>query len=337
MTHRKAKILVTGASGFLGRAVVGHALVGGANVRALVRSRSKSGSLLPNACEVVEGDVLDKASMSQAMQGMDVVIHLAFAMHGDEAEQMKFANTGIQALVDAMQSAGVKRLVLASSFSVYAGRAVASGVLDEASPIEKECLNQRDGYTRAKIEQERQVQAACKNAGIELVILRPGVIWGAGRTQPFCIGQKLGPMFAVIGKGRSVGFTYVENCAQAFVAATTCICNEMLMVCNITDDEDTTVSDFLNETQKFNGVRHRLSLPFGLGLCAAKMAWAIGSTVPPIGKRLPRLLRPAAYQARFPGAKTPNQHAKQSLDWEPRLSFKESWEHAANAAGSTDV
>jgi len=266
--------------------------------------------------------------LQHAMKGVDTVIHLAFEMSGDDADQMRLAVDATRAVVEAMELAGVSRLVLASSFSVYAGDAVASGVLDESAPFAHEELHQRDGYTHAKIAQEQTATDACQAAGVALLVLRPGVIWGRGRTKPFCLGQNFGPLFVVVGKNRPIGLTYVENSADAFVAAAACRMNEKLVTCNITDTLDMTVADFITAARKHQGSGLGLPVPYGLGLLAAKIAWGMSYVVPPLRKRLPGILRPAAFRARFPAAKTPSHHAKQVLGWSPRLDFEASWKHA---------
>ena len=93
-------ILVTGASGFIGRALVGRLVAGGQPVRALVRSDAGA-KLVPAGAEVVRGDVADVESLRRAAAGVDLVFHLAGSYRGSTDELRAAHVTGTANLVGA--------------------------------------------------------------------------------------------------------------------------------------------------------------------------------------------------------------------------------------------
>ena len=105
-------ILVTGASGFVGRNVVQALLAAGQDVRALVRDPKKGASL---GCELAEGDLTDEASLRRAVDSVDAVIHLVAVRQGKEEKFQRVMVQGGRDLLDAAREAGVRRFVLSSA------------------------------------------------------------------------------------------------------------------------------------------------------------------------------------------------------------------------------
>ena len=194
------RVLITGANGFLGRHVVAEFLRRGHAVRALVRPAARLDELdWPEQVEVVRADLRVAQDLAAAFEGVDVLVHLAAAVTGGEDAQFAATVVGTERLLDAMARSQTRRLVLASSFSVYDWSAI-RGTLTEESPLESGAdLYERDGYAIAKVWQERVVRRAAAAHGWQLTVLRPGFIWGRGNAYLACLGQRLGRVHLVFG------------------------------------------------------------------------------------------------------------------------------------------
>ena len=127
------RVLVTGATGFLGRHVVDALLSRGHQVRALYRS--DVAPALPDGIELARVDLRVAEALPEALADIDVVIHAAAVLRGPRPVQYEGTVVATQNLLTAMTEADVTRLVLVSSFAVYLSRPVRSGrVVDENSP-----------------------------------------------------------------------------------------------------------------------------------------------------------------------------------------------------------
>ncbi|SHJ02964.1 NAD-dependent epimerase/dehydratase family protein [Wenxinia saemankumensis] len=183
------RLLVTGATGYVGAAVVREALARGHAVRVLSRDGRSGGRV-----RVVTGDLLDADTLARAVDGIDAVIHCASPLVADDRQMTRITVTGTARLFRAAAAAGVGRLVLAGSMGVYAGRPEAR--IDETSPVEPR-PEARDVYTRAKIAQEAVARE--HRGGTGLWVLRLGAVWGAGRLAHGHVAR-LGPV-RVTGPG----------------------------------------------------------------------------------------------------------------------------------------
>jgi len=221
------KRLVTGAGGFLGRALVEKLLVRpDADLRCLVRSESQGDRLRalalahPSArLEVVTGNLLSHDDGARAVDGVDVVYHLAASLKGSPADI--FLNTVVASnrLLDTL--AGTPRtVVMVSSLGVYGTAALRrNAVVNETTVLEPH-PERRDVYSHAKWRQEKLFRERCARDGHRLVVLRPGVIYGPGGSPMSArVGLNLFGVFLHLGGGNLIPLTYVENCADAIVTA----------------------------------------------------------------------------------------------------------------------
>jgi dihydroflavonol-4-reductase len=212
------KLLVTGATGFLGGTLVPMLVQAGHEVRVLAR-----GAGAPAGCEVVKGDVRDAEAVSRALQGREGVYHLAGLVSRDPADARKMYELhvdGTRKLLDAAARAGVQRVVLASSsgtIGVSRTRRVATE--DDDYPIE---AVGRWPYYLSKIYEEK-VALEHARRGLPVVVLNPSLLLGPGdarmsSTQDvfrFLMGR-----IPVMPRG-GISFVDVRDAAQAFVAALT--------------------------------------------------------------------------------------------------------------------
>jgi len=161
-------ILVTGATGFIGRHLVAALAADGHKVRALVRSGSKG---LPEGIDVARGDLGDPASLRRAAQGVDLVFHLAGTYRGTASELHAAHVTGTAALVNALEPG--TRLVYVSSTSVYGWDQ--AWPADHATPPAP-----ASAYGRAKLAGEQL--ALGRTDGGTSVVARPTITYGPGDT-----------------------------------------------------------------------------------------------------------------------------------------------------------
>lgn len=167
------RVLVTGATGFLGRNLCPYLVEQGYAVRALVRPSSEWGFLAAQGVEIAFGDVQDPDSIQAALAGCEAVVHAAgyFRFWGPRERYWDVNVVGTRNVVQAAERAGVKRFVHISTVAVV-GRPLPGTVIDETYPCRPV-----DEYQRTKLEGERIVQeAACR--GLPAIILRPGAFYG---------------------------------------------------------------------------------------------------------------------------------------------------------------
>src|SRR5262245_30025683 len=182
------KVLVTGATGFLGPRLVRQMLEAGMTVRCFVRPTSdltslrREGALFPqDRLEFFEGNLGRLDACSAAMDGCQVIYHVAAALRGAPAVLFLNNVVGTRVLLEAARKAQVGRFVLVSSLAVYGTRGRCKGdVIDERCPLDPE-PHRRDGYTYSKVAQEKVVWEAREQHGLPVAVIRPGVIYGPGR------------------------------------------------------------------------------------------------------------------------------------------------------------
>lgn len=169
-------ILVTGGAGHLGNVLVRALLDRGEKVRVLVLPGEDVSSLEGLDCEKVEGNVLDPDKLRLAMEGVDLVYHMAglVGITLDQNDLMYKVNVeGTRNVIDACRAMGVRRMVYTSSIHAL-GRPMEGTIIDETIAFDQE--NPSGAYDRTKAIASALVQEAAKN-GLETVIVLPtGVI-----------------------------------------------------------------------------------------------------------------------------------------------------------------
>ncbi|MCU1451790.1 MAG: putative UDP-glucose 4-epimerase (NAD-dependent epimerase/dehydratase) [Acidimicrobiales bacterium] len=310
------RVLVTGAGGLLGRPVVAELVRRGHEVRAVVRRTPVDDTV---TVEQVHAD-LRRPLNADVLLGIDGVIHLAGGASSDEAEQFASTVTGTENLLAAMVTSGVRRIVLASSFTVYDWRA-ASDVLTEDSPLSTD-LEARGSYTTAKAWQERITRRAAEEDGLEVTVLRPGIIWGPDNAYPPGITTGRGRVHVVFGLRSLLPLTYVENCADAFV-----FCLErpgtVGQTFNVVDGPGVAAWQYVGEYLRRTGQGGiRLPVPYRAGLLAARAAAAVNRLAFDGRGRLPSLLHEARFVARHKPLTFSSERLR-AVGWVPPIGLAE--------------
>lgn len=177
----RTPVLVTGGSGFVGRAVLRRLVASGRPVRALARSDAAAAAVAAAGADPARGDILDPASLAAAMRKADVVYHVA-GVNGfclpDPGELDRGNVLGTANVVRAAAAAGVHRIVYTSSAATI-GEA-AGVVATEDTPHRGRFLSR---YEASKHRAERMAREAAAGAGVELVCVNPASVQGPGRTR----------------------------------------------------------------------------------------------------------------------------------------------------------
>jgi nucleoside-diphosphate-sugar epimerase len=206
------RVAILGASGFIGsRTVELLHLANLAEVRPVVRSFARLALPSRFALDCRVADACDQAALRQAFRGCDVVVHAAAG--GREVILGSLAPT-----YRAAQEAGVRRLVYLSTAAVH-GQAPAPGT-DEDSPLS---TRQPVPYNNAKVRAERRLRQLRRRSTVEVVTLRPGIVFG---PRSFWVSNFANALLAgracLIRRGQGIcNSIYIDNLVQAIYLAMT--------------------------------------------------------------------------------------------------------------------
>ena len=333
------KLLVTGATGFLGRYVVTEAIRRGHEVRAVARPSAEVGQLdwyARDRVELVRADLRSLRGLADVVRGVDWVLHLAAAKQGDLYAQYAGTVVATENLLAAMTETGVHRIVAISSFSVYNyARMHPFALLDEQSPVESDAFD-RDEYAQTKLVQERVIREHAAPEGLDLVVLRPGVIWGRDNLLNAWIGIPAGKrLWLRTGAWATVPLVYVENCAEAIVLAaeTKAAIGQTL---NVVDDELPSQRRFAQLI--FNQMHDRpLVIPISYGLLRliSGAVWQVNKRFLGGRAKIPGLFIPSRLQARAKPLRYSNRQLKQILGWKPRYTLAEGLKRIVSGQSDT--
>jgi nucleoside-diphosphate-sugar epimerase len=245
------RVLITGGTGFVGRATVRRLLDQGFAVRVLTRG---AWPFEPHPrLEKTHGSMTNVDSLREATRECDAVVHLA-ARKNDEADSEDVNVDGTRMLCDAAKRAGVERVVYVSTQSA--------------------ALKKRGLYGETKLRGERMV----KESALPFVILRPSLVYGAADAGVFATIEKLCrlPFVPVFGNGKAVFRpVHVDDVADAIVAAVETP-GALGTTLDIGGPDGITFDDLILRIQKMNGVaRPILHLPVWTGLLGAAILRAL--------------------------------------------------------------
>jgi nucleoside-diphosphate-sugar epimerase len=272
------RVLLTGVSGFIGAALVNVAHEKGFIIRGAVRSTSES---IPSFVEqVAVGNILPNTNWQMGLDGSDIVIHLAARVHvmqdmaGNPLSEFRLINT--EATLNLARQAaesGVKRFIYLSSIKVN-GELTSLGTPFTPDDI----FVPTDHYALSKYEAEQGLLSLAKETNMDVVIIRPPLVYGPKVKANFLSMMKwlynsIPLPFGAIQNKRSL--VALDNLIDLII---TCIehpsaANEVFLV---SDDEDLSTSELLTRVSNAEGKRawllpvNQKVLEFCLGLIGKK-------------------------------------------------------------------
>jgi nucleoside-diphosphate-sugar epimerase len=268
----RRRVLVTGATGFVGGHVVARLLADGAHVTALVRDRAKAGALAKRGARLVVGELADRGAVEQACEGQQVVVHCAArALDAGPLEAFLRDNVeGTRVVAEAALGAGCTRLVHLSTISVY-GLTPPPVVREDAS-LPQQARAYPYGESKRLAE---DVVRAVGARGLDHVILRVGSVYGPGSVQwtlrPAKLARsKLG--LVLVDGGRGVhNALFIDDLVDAIVL---CLDHPAASrgVFNVTDGQPVTYAEFFGHYVRMVRGGGTFSLPLGAAL---PLAWLV--------------------------------------------------------------
>jgi nucleoside-diphosphate-sugar epimerase len=323
------KVLVTGAGGFLGAHVVERLLAHGClEIRCFLRDPGKTAKLEAHRAsypdsqlEMCYGNLKSKKDCARATADVSLVIHLAAGLKGAAAELFADSVVCSRNLLEAIEARSEPplnktRIVLVSSFGVYGVVPLGRGArVTESTPIE-EHPELRDPYSHSKLRQEQLFWQHQQESGFELVVLRPGVIYGpGGGAFSNRVGLQVGPIFFHLGGRNLLPLSYVVNCAEAIVVAAMHP-EASGQWYNVHDDELPTAARYLRDYKKHVKRLRSIRLPYFATRLLARMLEAYHRRS--LGQ-LPAILTRYKVAAQWGGNKFGNQRLH-SLGWKQLVS-----------------
>ena len=312
------KVLVTGATGFLGKYVVEELVEHGYQVRAFGRNRAIGQSLVNASVTFIQGDLTNQEDLTKACQEMDMVVHAgALSTVWGPWEDFYQTNVlGTKYILETCREAKIERLVYVSSPSIYAAPRDQLGIKESDAPQE----NRLNNYIRSKLASEKLFE---DYPDVSSVILRPRGLFGIGDTsilpRVLNLSQKIG--IPLIGDGRQLmDMTCVENVALAIRLAleTPQAAGE---VYNITNGEPRAFRNLIEETLR------GLGYPIRYRKIPAPLVCAISSSLEFIYKSLklkgePALTRYTYYLLRYSQTLDISK-AERDLGYRPKITISE--------------
>lgn len=308
-----ATVLVTGAAGFLGGAIVARLRADGMRVRAFVRPGRAA-----DADERVEGDLRDRAALDRAVAGVDSVVHAgARVATTGPWEEFEATNVGATtAIIAAATAAGVRRIVHVSSLSVYA--VPADGAVITEDSAYDDGGGERGFYARSKLLADQAAMAAIA-AGAPVTVVRPGLLYGPGQRPSLArraIG--VGPLKVLMARrGYLLPLAYVDNVADAIALALTRD-TARGRAYTIVDVHAPQAAYARLYRQMQGGNWFPIYLPLGLlrrGVGAVEAVMRLVGRRAPISRhQVERTVRSATFSTR---------RAREELGWQPRIALDE--------------
>lgn len=314
------RVAVTGAGGFLGRAVVFRLLESDHEPVAVVRSRKDATEYEEMGVGVVLRDLSQDDAYDGFLRECQGLVHCAaLRKHAGRWEQFRRTNIEItRRLMEYALDAKLERIVHISTASVYGDDRGHYGTNEEADYGRRSV----DYYVRSKTEADRIVSRLIKEKGLPAVILRPGHIWGPGERTivPFIV-ERLSSrnLYLVDGGENLLSLTFIDNVVQAILLA---LENEDATgrIFNITDGSRVTSRKLTDDIMRILGVEMKLtSVPYPLIYSISYMIEAFyrvmrKSSSPPYTRFLARFLK---YSAFFDISR-----AIYDLNYAPKISYE---------------
>ena len=309
MAQRKPKkVLITGANGFIGNMLMAHYRAQGIPVVGV--------DLSGNGLDISQGDIGQPVTISQLLQDCDVVVHTAALVSNSiaDADMWRVNVLATRNLVAAAEKYKVRRFVQISSIVAYGNSA--EGELDEEQPVHAD----GGSYVLTKLASEHSVLAATANSAMELVIIRPGDVYGPG-SRPWVIlpieainkGQ-----FMLPAKGE--GFfrpIFIDDLIRgiALAVSTKEAAGEIF---NLSCEGYMTTAEFFSHHYQWMNKRGPLKVSTGLAMFAASAATKLAQMTGGVNEASTATVAQLCTKSWFSIAK-----AERLLGWKPEVTFED--------------
>jgi nucleoside-diphosphate-sugar epimerase len=309
MAQRKLKkVLITGANGFIGNKLMTHYQAQGIPVVGV--------DLSGNGEDIFQGDIGQPETISQLLQDCDVVVHTAALVSNSiaDADMWRVNVLATRNLIAAAEKHKVRRFVQISSIVAYGNSA--EGELDEEQPVHAD----GGSYVLTKLASEHAVLAATANSPMELVIIRPGDVYGPG-SRPWVIlpieainkGQ-----FMLPAKGQ--GFfrpIFISDLIRgiALAVSTKEAAGEIF---NLSCEGYMTTAEFFSHHYQWMNKRGPLKVSTGLAMFAASVATKLAQMTGGVNEASIATIAQLCTKSWFSIAK-----AERVLGWKPEVSFED--------------
>lgn len=313
-------VLITGATGLVGRHLARRAAEAGYDVLAMVRRGSDRNALVGVPIRFVEGDLAQPETLPAVVSEADIAVHAA-AHVGDWGPAEKYRAINVVALEHMLYAAEnhgrLRRWIQISSLGVYPARHHFG--TDENTPPDADGL---DGYTQTKAEAELVVNRHIREHGLPAVVLRPGFIYGPGDRHALqrIVDKIQAGKMKFIGPGdKLLNNTSVENLCDAILLAMERpgIVGETF---NIRDERLVTREEFINTVADYLNKRHPRHVPEFVG---RMLVGPIESIARLRGRETPPLLTRAQIKFMTLNLNFSIAKAKRMLGYRPRVDFRD--------------
>jgi nucleoside-diphosphate-sugar epimerase len=318
------KILITGANGFLGKAVVTALTqrINSRDIRCLVRAGSSLNGLEELGVEIFRGSLNSEANVKESLKDIDTVLHIAASKSGSPMGMFTETVVSTEILFDCLAEMNINKFIFISSFALYGTSLLTRGtIVDENTPIEPK-PELRDAYSWVKYHQEKLCIDRCKALDIKLVIHRPGVIYS---DHSDVLSPRVGlalpniPFFIIVGGKANVPFVHVDNCASAI--ALSVIKDEANGEIFNLVDETPTQKELISIYEKYHGkIPKKITIPLWLYLLGCIFAEKIHKAS---NGNFPNIFSPYRAKTMYTPLKFSNKKLKAKLEWQPTVTLDE--------------
>lgn len=313
------RVLITGATGFIGQRCVVEARKNGLDVVAIARGATPDDWQNDSGISVVKADLaLAEAVpvLAKAVATCGAVIHAAAHLGGDAQAVQRDTLAGTETVLASMEGSKA-RLVLVSSIVVYDTDKLSPGqAVTESSPMAS-TESARDAYTAGKVQQE----LLCLARREDLWMMRPGAVYGPGRSWHALMGAWAGPLHIQINSDGELPLCHVDLVAWALVRAAMTDPSGQRGV-NILDDDRPTRQRFLKVHRAIAGwPKIVFPTPWKFWLILSKL-------LAPLQDKLPGLLQERIIRARVMPLLWPNIGLHSALGAPTPISFDDNIKNA---------
>ncbi len=192
-------VLVTGGAGFIGRHLVSALVAQRTAVRVLVRRPEAAEAIVEMGAEPLVGDLLDRSVVERATSGVHAIFHLAGRLFAPGEPEREYEQLHVDATVALLEASaaldGFDYFVLCSTTGVH-------GTTGPNPAREDDPVRPTNAYERTKVEAERRAAEIARRTGVNLVIARPGLVYGPGDRHLLGWFRAIqGGQYRVIGRG----------------------------------------------------------------------------------------------------------------------------------------